>query len=99
MAHNDYLIRYSNGFKRHVSRAERDLLLAFLQQVGPREYLCSVSLQSDLEQTSGPDFLPGQFTIEYPLRYGRRRESERLQTVKRMVLDLRQRGFSQEVTA
>lgn len=98
MAHRNFLIRYSNGFKRHVSKADLDLLGKKAVQVGPREYLCD-SLQTDLEQTTGPNFLEGQFMIEYPLRYGRRRERERLETVKRMLAQLAQRGFRSEVTA
>jgi hypothetical protein len=81
MAHRDYLIRYSNGFKRHISKSERDLLGPTLQQIGPREYLCAVSLESDLERTSGPNFLPGSFVFEHQ---GKKRH-ERMESTIGMV--------------
>lgn len=65
MAHRDFLIRYSNGFKRHISRQERDLLSTSLQQIGPREYLSKTSLQASLEQTNGPAYLAGFFIFEH----------------------------------
>lgn len=81
MAHHDFLIRYSNGFKRHVSKQERDILSASLQQTGPREYLSTANLQVSLEQATGPSFLPGQFIWEFK---GKKRR-ELLQTVQGMV--------------
>jgi hypothetical protein len=64
MAHRDYLIRYSNGFKRHVSREERDILIDSLQPIGPREYLSRANLQVSLEEANGPSFLFGKFIFE-----------------------------------
>jgi len=64
MAHRDYLIRYSNGFKRYVSRADRDILIASLQQVGPREYLSKENLHVSNQQLTGPSFLAGRFIFE-----------------------------------
>lgn len=85
MAHRDFLIRYSNGFKRHVSKNDLDLLGASLTKIGPREYLCSMSIQGDLEHTAGPNFLQGQFIIQYPRRLGWHQKHERLETPKGLV--------------
>ena len=78
------MIRYSNGFKRHVSKQERDILSASLQQVGPREYLCTASIQQDLEQSSGPSFLPGRFIFEHKGK----KKLELMQSVSGMVRQL-----------
>lgn len=84
MAHNDFLIRYSNGFKRHISRAERDILIDSLEQTGPREYLSKANLQTSIEETRGPSFLPGRFKFEYR---GKTR-TELMQSVKGLVRDM-----------
>lgn len=88
MAHRDFLIRYSNGFKRHISRQERDLLSASLEQIGPREYFSKANLQASLEQTNSPAYFPGLFTIEFK----QRRYSERMETPKGMVERLTNSG-------
>lgn len=87
MARHRYLIVYPNGIKRHVNRLERDLLASSLTQIAPHEYRAE-SLSQDLQQSTGPDFLEGHFTIEYPQRYGKRRVNERLETPKRMTIRL-----------
>lgn len=84
MAHREYLIRYSNGFKRHISKQDRDILSASLRQIGPREYLCTASLQTSIEQSKGPSFLAGRFIFE--LKGKKRREL--LQSVSGMVREL-----------
>jgi hypothetical protein len=84
MARHRFLIRYSNGFKRHVSKQERDILSASLQQVGPREYLCTASIQQDLEQSSGPSFLSGRFIFEHKGK----KKLELMQSVSGMVREL-----------
>lgn len=81
---NKFTVHYPNGIKRHINKKELDLLGASLQQVGPREY-SAFSLQSDFEQATGPNFLAGRFTIEYPLRLGKRKVSERLETPKGLI--------------
>ena len=85
MAHHDYLIRYCNGFKRHVSRQERDILSASLKQIGPREYLCTANLQTNLEEISAPSFLAGRFIFEHN---GKKRV-ELMQSVQGLVRQLR----------
>ena len=65
LAHREYLIRYSNGFKRHVSHAEL-LALDGLRQIGPREYF-SQTLQHSLhitQELSGPNYLAGAWIVE-----------------------------------
>jgi hypothetical protein len=81
MAHHDFLIRYSNGFKRHVSKADRDILIGSLQQLGPREYLSKSSIQVSNEQLAGPSFLAGQFIWEFK---GKKRR-ELMQSVQGLV--------------
>ena len=92
MAHHDYLIRYSNGFKRHVSRQERDLLLASLQQIGPREYLSNASLQITIEQTNGPCYLEGQFIFELKGR----KQRDLMQTERGLLKQLESMGWQPE---
>jgi hypothetical protein len=89
MAHHDYLIRYSNGFKRHVSKADIDLLGADARKVGPREYFCNVSIQKEQEITSGPNYLDLELVFEYPPD----REYEREQTPRGMIARLEEMGF------
>jgi|HubBroStandDraft_2_1064218.scaffolds.fasta_scaffold673062_1 hypothetical protein len=89
MASNRYLIRYSNGFKQHISRAERDIRIGTLEQRGPREYLSKIPFQAAIEQSTGPDYLPGAFIFEH----AGHREPERLQTTKALILQLERMGF------
>jgi hypothetical protein len=91
MAHRDFLIRYSNGFKRHVSRQEL-ASMSHLIQLGPREYL-SPNLQHSLEETNGPHYLAGQFTIELKGQ----RETERMETPRGMLRRLEAMGFQPNV--
>lgn len=88
MAHREYLIRYSNGFKRHVSKTDLDLLGSAIQQVGPREYLCTVSLQMDLEQTNGPHYLSGSFIFEH----GGQRTRDLMESTIGMISRYRKNG-------
>lgn len=83
MARHNFLIRYSNGFKRHVSRTERDILTDSLQQIGPREYLSKDSLQFSAEQLNGPSYLPGVFSFELKGK----RHRELMQSVQGLVRD------------
>jgi hypothetical protein len=92
MSRQNLLIRYSNGFKRHVSKTDLDLLGETVKQIGPREYLSTVSFQTDLDMTSGPNFLSGRFVIEYPRRLGGGQVIERLETTKGMIGRLTRAG-------
>lgn len=87
MANNSYLILYPNGIKRHISRAEL-ATLSGLVQIGPKEYKAS-SLETNLAESTGPDYLSGAFIIE---RDGQR-EHERLQTSKGQLAQLKSRGW------
>lgn len=84
MAHREYLIHYSNGFKRHVSRQERDLL-GDLQQLGPREYLSKASLQSSIEQTNGPHYLAGSFIFDLKGKKSTERMESTIGMVERLT--------------
>lgn len=88
MAHRNYLIRYANGFKRHASQAEIDLLGSDAAKVGPREYFCD-SYATDRKRTEGPHFLPGTFKVEYPERLGGKTIRERMESTIGMVTRLR----------
>jgi hypothetical protein len=87
MAHRQYLIHYSNGMKRHVSREERDLLT--LEQIGPREYRSKTDLSENFEQVNAPHYLPGLFTVEF----NGKRQQERLQTERGLIEQLERQGL------
>jgi hypothetical protein len=71
--------------KRHINRHERDLLLSSLTQIGPRQYRAT-SLQMQIEQATGPRFLPGKFIVEFMDRSGSKGiRTERLETVIGMM--------------
>lgn len=92
MARHRYLIFYPNGIHRHVTRLERDLLAASLTQIGPREYRAA-SFQTEIEQMTGPRFLPGKFTVEFIDRCGSRGiRTERMETVRAMTARLFRQG-------
>lgn len=80
---NKFTIRYPNGIKRHVNKRELALLSESLTQVGPHEY-CAASLKTHLEDATGPNYLSGQFTIEFK----QKRFTERLETPKGMIMRL-----------
>lgn len=84
---NKFTIRYPNGIKRHVNRQELTLLSESLTQTGPHEYSAS-NLQASLEQTNGPSYLAGLFTIEFK----QKRRSERLETPRAMIERLTNSG-------
>src|SRR4051812_16226412 len=80
MAHKNFLIHYSTGIKRYVSRDERDSLdyLHGLKQIGPREYSCQLQVikcanLKDMEPVrasievglkNAPKYLPGSWIFE-----------------------------------
>jgi hypothetical protein len=86
---NKFTIHYPNGIKRHVNRLERDLLASSLTQISPREY-AATSLQTEIEQMTGPRYLEGKFTIEQP---DGQVVSERLETVMGMTVRLVRQGI------
>lgn len=90
MAHRSYLIRYSNGFKRHISKSELDLLGTKARQVGPREYFCTVSIRHEQEITAGPNYLDLQVVFDYPPD----RSYEREQTPRGMLARLTEMGWN-----
>lgn len=85
MARHRYLIKYSNGIKRHVSRQELDTLSS-LEQIGPREYLSKSSLQTSIEETTGPCYLPGTFIFELKGK----KHMESMESVRGLVRRLKQ---------
>jgi hypothetical protein len=89
MARHRYLIIYPNGIRRHVNRLERDLLASSLTQIAPREYRMP-SLSSDIQLTSGSNYLDLELVFEYPPK----RVYEREQTLKGMIARLQQMGFT-----
>lgn len=94
MAHREYLVTYPNGFKQHISRQERDFRSATLEQTGPREYFSKIPFQAAIDETTGPDYLPGHFFFEH----AGHREPERLQTAKAMITQLKIRGWVPETS-
>jgi hypothetical protein len=90
---NKFTIHYPNGIKRHVNRHELALLSDSLTQTGPHEY-SAASLQASIEQTNGPAYLAGLFTIELKDK----RRLERLETPKGMISRLERAGQLQVVT-
>ena len=76
MARKQYEITYPDGSKAHVTRRERDMQLADLQQVGPTSYKSTLQLHtfhqmSDLGQLRERmgrqeyrHFLPGTWLFE-----------------------------------
>jgi len=94
MAHRNYLIRYSNGFKEHISHADL-LARTGLVKVGHRAYLSTVSIQEGILQSSGPNYLPGLFLWQLAELL----EYERLQTSKGQIQQLEKMGWRAESVA
>jgi len=84
---NKFTIRYPNGIKRHVKKAEIILLGDSLRQTGPHEYSAD-SLSGNLQQSNSPHYLPGVFVIEHK---GKRRK-ESLESTAGMIGRLQKSG-------
>lgn len=87
MARHRYLIRFPNGFSRHISSTEL-ATHSGLEKIGPREYFAP-SLQESLSATKGPNYLAGLFLWQLAdlLEY------ERLQTSKGQIEQLEAMGW------
>jgi hypothetical protein len=84
MAHREYLIHYPNGLKQHVSRVELAAMNG-LERIGNKAYRAPAA---SLEQTNGPAYLAGLFTIEFRGK----RHKERMETERGMIVRLERAG-------